>query len=399
MLKKEVLLAYFLEIPNFLSIFIYPIFLISTSPILLDISKSLGINVNNLSFIFTFSIIGNIIGQLTSILYNFRFRKYIVILTGYILLIPIIAFLIFVKYLYLFYIIYFLSGYIFGVIWIQANAFLLESKIENKNQLINISLVFFPVGAAVAPLLNSMLLAIKLSWRYLYIIIIIFIFIVIVLFVLLKRKTASKRHSIEKINFKEIFILRGNNKIFLITVLALFFYGITEAIIYTWSPTFFRIDKLLNSQSAGLTLTIFWISICVGRIIISTILCRIKPNIMIFALTLVSIIALILVILVNSKYAIFIVIGLIGLGYSGIFSLLFSTGSIIYEKGRNLIETILFVVTGIGASITPWLTGLSSRYNNTFSIILAIIFMSIITILIIVHIFYYRLYFTNRKTC
>lgn len=47
--RKQTLLAYLLETPNFLSIFLYPIFLISISSVLLDISNELYIKLDSLN--------------------------------------------------------------------------------------------------------------------------------------------------------------------------------------------------------------------------------------------------------------------------------------------------------------------------------------------------------------
>lgn len=98
---------------------------------------------------------------------------------------------------------------------------------------------------------------------------------------------------------------------------------------YTWSPTFFRIDKALSPVFAGLTLTVFWSAVSVGRIIISTILCKIKPYIMVIGISLLSLLSLFFMIFFSKGFLVFIAIGFVGLGYSGIFSLIFSIGSLI----------------------------------------------------------------------
>jgi len=192
-LEKKIFLTYLQEIPNFLSIFLYPIFLISISPILLDISNELNINLGSLNLIISFLIIGVIIGQLTSSLFNLKFRRFVIITALYILLIPITLSIIFITQLYLFYILYFISGYILGVIWIQANGFLLESDIENKNRLINVALIFFPIGAVIAPLISIIISSLKLNWRYLYVIIIFLIIITLALYIILKRKNKPNK--------------------------------------------------------------------------------------------------------------------------------------------------------------------------------------------------------------
>jgi MFS transporter, FHS family, glucose/mannose:H+ symporter len=398
--KREIFVAYLLETPNFLSIFIFPIFLISTSPILLDISKELNISLINISFIFSFLIIGDIAGELTSFLYNIKFRKFAIILVSYFVLIPITVSFIFVTKLYLFYILYFISGYILGVVWIQANSFLLESRIENKSRLINISLIFFPFGAAMAPLLNTFISILNLNWRYLYIFTIVIIILAIILYIIMKRNTKNNSEKyIEKKGFKSIFTNKNYNRIFIITALILLFYGIAEAIIYTWSPTFLRIDKVLSPVLASLTLTIFWSAVSVGRIIISTILCKIKPYTIVIGLSLLSLFSLFFMIFFSKGFVVLIAIGFVGLGYSGIFSLIFSTGSLIYKNGKNILETILFVISAIGGSLTPYLTGITSKLNIKFSMLLALISMVFIILLLLINMINYKRFVGNQNVC
>ncbi|MCL4385695.1 MAG: MFS transporter [Cyanobacteria bacterium] len=398
--RKQTLLAYLLETPNFLSIFLYPVFLISISPVLLDISNELHINLDSLNLIISFLIIGNIIGQLTSAFLNIKIRRFFIIIASYILLIPITLLLIFITRLYLFYILYFISGYILGVIWIQANGFLLESNIENKNRLVNIALIFFPVGAIFAPSISIIISNLRLNWRYLYILTIIFIVLILLAYILMKRKdNPSKKVNDEKVEFKGIFMNKNYNKIFIISILMLFFYGITEAVIYTWSPTFFRIDKALSAKLAGYTLMIFWFAVTLGRALVSTILCRIKPYIMALWLSVISLVSLFFMVIVSNGYFIFLTIFFVGLGYSGIFPLIFSTSSLIYPKDKGILETILFVITSLGASLAPYLTGMMLRLNAKYSISIALIFMALISFLLIINIINYKRFVRNQNVC
>ena len=397
---KKIFLTYLQEIPNFLSIFLYPIFLISISPILLDISNELNINLGSLNLIISFLIIGVIIGQLTSSLFNLKFRRFVIITALYILLIPITLSMIFITQLYLFYILYFISGYILGVIWIQANGFLLESDIENKNRLINVALIFFPIGAVIAPLISIIISSLKLNWRYLYVVIIFLIIITLALYIILKRKNKpNKKIDNEKYAFREIFVNKNYNKIFIVSALTLFFYGITEAVIYTLSPTFFRIDKALPAQLASLTVTIFWLAVTIGRILVGIIVCRIKPFILASWLTVLSLISLTLMIFAGKGYIIFLVVFFVGLGYSGIFPLIFSNACLIYTKGKGILETILFVITSLGASIAPYLIGLTLKLNIKFSMSIALIFIVLVSILIILNIINYRKFIKNQNVC
>lgn len=399
MREKDSFIDYLKETPNFLSIFIFPIFFMTAGPMLLEMSKSTGISSGDFSLIFTFFTTGSILGQLTSIFYNKKFKKIVVILASYIIIIPFLLLLTFIKNLFLFYLLYFLIGYFAGVIWLQATKYILENKIKNKDRLTTIFLSFYPIGNIAAPLLASALIKNNINWRYSYYIILILVIIVFILYLLFKLRRTDKisLEDEEKINFKKVFTNKKINLIFTLGCLLLLLYCISETVISTWSPTFLRSDRLFDIQLASLAVSIFWIAILAGRIIISFIAGRFKTNIIILILSLIALASMFFLIIFKSKYTILTFIGLAGLGCSGIITLGISSASTIYEKGRGVLASIVFAAVNIGVSAAPFLTRFTSRYNMTFSITIAPIFMLFTSIIIIIKIFYENKT-VNKKT-
>jgi predicted MFS family arabinose efflux permease len=387
--RRDSFRDYLIEFPNFLSIFIFAIFFISLGPILLDISTTTGIDVGNLNLIFTFYTVGSVIGQLTSVLYNKKFKALNIILTGFIVLIPITFSLSFSNTLIAFYILYFIAGYILGVIWIQANRNIIRSKVENKDRLTTIALSFYPVGAFAAPFIASTIVSNNLSWRFLYYIISLIIIIIIIFYLTITRKVKYDTIKQEEVlSFKEIFLCKNKNTIFILTTFLLVAYCISETVIATWSPTFLRSEKMFDIQSAALFVSIFWISIIAGRVIVGFLAGKIKANYMVLILSGIAVASMFFMFLSDSKYFIFIAVIFAGLGFSGIFPLLISSGSTIYKKGKGVLLTILFASANLGISTSSYLTRFVSQHNMTLSVFLSIIFMSVTMILIIFHIFY-----------
>ncbi len=386
--RKDNFKDYLVEIPNFLSIFVFAFFFMVASPMLIDIAVSTGIDTGNLSLVFTFYTIGAVVGQLTSVLYNRKFRKLYVIIASYIIAILFIVFLSFSNNLYLFYILYLLIGYLLGVIWIQANEYILESKVKNKDRITTIALSFYPVGAFTAPFVASSVIRSGLSWRFSYYVIIFIISVTIILYLALiggrgGRKVIEEK---EKVSFKEIFTDIRRNIIFLLITASIVFYCASETIISAWSPTFFRSERMFDIETAGLVISIFWISIIIGRIVVSSMAGKIRSGYVMLGLSAVAIISMIFMVLLKSRYVILIVVGLTGLGFSGMFPLLISSGSAVYKKGKGVLITILFAASNIGISIAPFVTRLISRYNITFSVSLAIIFMFLAMLLLIAYV-------------
>jgi FHS family glucose/mannose:H+ symporter-like MFS transporter len=393
--EKDRFTDYLAEIPNFLSAFIYSIFFNLASPILIEISKSTGILTTNLGFIFTFFTIGAALGQLTSVFYNRRFKKIQVIIAGYIVLIPLTVIIGFSNNKYLFWGLYLLSGYIFGVIWMQANQFILVSKVRNKERIITIFLTFYPIGAFIAPFISSSIISAGFSWRLVYYIVIFMISINIILYILLlRRKNESAAIQDEaKLPLREVFTDKTKNLIFILLFLAICFYSSSEAIIATWTPTFLGLARNLPVQPASFSLNLFWLFVIIGRFIILTISGKIKSTKIMLVISTLAIISMLVFTFIYNKYLIFILISIAGLGYSAMFPMLISAGSTLYEKGRGLLATFLFLASNIGLALAPAVIKFSSKVSMQLSISFSFILMAVVTIIVLL-----IAYLFNRKT-
>ncbi len=385
MLEKDRFIDYLAEVPNFLSIFIFSIFYNVASLMLIEISKSTGIATTNLSLVFTFYTIGAVIGQITSVIYNRKFRKIQIILAGYVLTIPVAIVITFNSNLILFYILYLVSGYLLGVVWIQANQFVLENKIKNKDRIVTILLTFYPMGALVSPLISSTIIRMNLGWRFAYYIIVFLIVLNMILYVLIlaRRKEEARDDSNSRPGFKEIFTDRIKNIVFLLVCMAIVFYCISETVVATWAPTFFRISKNLDIQSAGYALTLFWLFVVIGRGITLFLAGRVKAVKIMLVISILAIISMAIAIFMHSRILIYVFIAAAGIGYSAMFPLIISTGSTLYERGRGVLATGLFAASNIGITIAPFLTRFSSSRNMILSISFSFIFMIIVSLIIL----------------
>ncbi len=376
--------GYLIEFPNYLSNLLFAIYFLLASPILLDISMDTGLDPGNLSLIFTLYTGGGIMGQLTSVFYSRKFKRVNIIVTAFILLIPITSMLVFVNSLILFYLLYFIAGYILGLVWIQANANVFESKVKNKDRITTIALTFYPIGAFFAPMIASAIVRSSFSWRYIYAVIIGLIIVTIILYVLITRKIDySLEKDKQKSSLKKIFSNKTNNILLAIISFSLITYAVSETVISTWSPTFFRLARSFDVAEAGLVGSLFYISIIMGRVIVSSIAGKVKNSIIMIALAILATVSISISFIANSSILIFITIFLAGLGFSGLFPLLISNGNKVFEKGKDLIATILFAAGNIGISIAPFLTRIISQNNLFLSVFLASIFMMATLVLIL----------------
>ncbi|MGM0365357.1 MAG: MFS transporter [Actinomycetota bacterium] len=377
--------GYLIEFPNYLSIFLFSIYFLLASPILLDISADTGLDPGNLSLVFTLYTIGGISGQLTSVFYSRRFNRFSIVVSAFLILIPVTVLLFFAHTLLMFYILYFLAGYILGLVWIQANANIFESKVKNKDRITTIALTFYPVGAFFAPMIASSIVKSSLDWRYIYGVIIGVTVITISLYIIITRKIQYvEEKDKKKFPLTEIFGNKRNNILLVIVSFTIITYCIAEMVMSTWSPTFYRLSRSFDVGEAGYVVSLFWLSIIIGRVIVGAIAGKVRNIVIMITLAALAIISVSFSIFINSNTLIFIGIFFSGLGFSGLFPLLISSGNKVFEKGKDLIATVLFAAANIGISIAPFLTRAISENNLFMSVFISAIFMAATLIFIIV---------------
>ncbi len=391
MQKKDRFADYLIELPNYLTIFITPIYFLTIGPMLIEISRDTGFSAENLNLIITFFTIGLVVGQLTSIIFNRFLKKYVILTTGYVFQICLLIVLSFAKGLLLFYVLYIILGYVAGVIWIQATNYILESKINNKPRLTTIFLSFYPIGNFTAPFIASGLIKNNLNWRFSYYITA-FIALVIILLYFFVKKINRKENIInekpEKISFRQVFKLKHMNIIFIMGCLLLFFYVIPETIFATWTATFLRKLRFFEIDKASLAVSIFWMAIFAGRMIVSTFAGKIKSNYIMLFLSAMGVISMAFFAFAKLPVFIYISITFAGLGCSGVFTLGFADASTVYEKGRGLLASIIFALVNFGTSITPFITKFISSYSLSWSVGIASIFLFLTFSTIIIKIIY-----------
>jgi fucose permease len=390
---------YFKEIPNYLSFFVSAAFVGSMSPILIEIGKTFIIDPKDISLIFASITIGGVAGRITSFFYRIRFKNRHIIIGAYALLSILIAILSQLKNLTLFFIIYFLSGYLLGIILVIASENLFESTVNNKERLVTIATSFAPLGSIIFPLITSALVKNGYDWKYLYYILLFLTVLMAILYLTMDRRhKQSVSASEQRLIFRGIFTNKNNNVIFILMSFCILFYVMAEFVIANWSPTFFRIKGMVDVQGAGYMLSIFWILIILGRFLVSFLAGRIKILYIMLMLTLISLVSTVFLILSRNSLTIYLFIGLAGLGYSGLYTMIFYSGSIIYRKGRGTLSTLMLLSSGIGQFIASWTTKTVSKYNVSLSMYTGVFFICTLLILIIVIIFYKKLSYSNSLT-
>jgi FHS family glucose/mannose:H+ symporter-like MFS transporter len=388
-MKKKFFFAYILEIPNFLSLFIFAFFMSATSPILIEVSKTLGASPERMNLIITFFMVGVTIGIISNIFLALRFKNKHIVLGCYILLIPVLIGLVLAGSLAVFYTLYLLAGFLLGIIWINANNNMVEGQVKNKDSVVNIGHVFFALAALTSPIISSNLITTEAGWKYLYYIVIFLAVISVVLYLVFEKWRSGPVQIVrERISLRSIFDDRGKNIFMVISILILVFYFILETVIFSWFPTFLRLGRSFDVFQAGYTLSFFWIGILAGRLIISVLSYRIKADHILFGLSVLSIISLSIAIFSRVPVLNYTGIGLAGLGFSGFVPLMISSSSEIFKQRKDIVLTIILAIGISSNALGPVIASFIAGYNLTMSVAVSIIFMSGALIFLVIRYFY-----------
>ncbi len=383
-MKNNNFVNYLLEFPNFLALFIFSFFMVLASPILINISEYFGVTPENMNIITTFFLIGQVMGIITFVFLSRKFRGNKIIISTYILLFPALAGLVLTPSLIFFYILYLISGLLLGIVFINANISMFEGKVKNKDSVVNLGHSFFAMGALVSPIFASNLVNRDMNWRIIYLIFIGLTFISFVAFLLANWRKAGTQDKREALPVKELFRNRSKNIYIILTVTLMLLYIMAEVTIFSWAPTFYRIEKLFDIYSAGLMVSIFWVGILAGRLLISFLSYKIKGGTLLIFLSVISMVGLFVGIFSGNKIIILIGAGIIGIGFSGIPPLLISSAGKIFSAGKEVPLTILFSIGITGGSLIPFAIKLIAEYSLLFSIAISIVFMAVFTVFVFI---------------
>ncbi len=130
--------------------------------------------------------------------------------------------------------------------------------------------------------------------------------------------------------------------------------------------------------------------VIIGRLIVLIIAGRIKSIKIMLVISTLAVISMLVFSFIYNKYLIFVLISIAGLGYSALFPMLISTGSTLYEKGRGLLATFLFLASNIGLAVAPVITKFSSKVSMQLSISFSFILMAVVTLIILIIAFLFK---------
>jgi len=292
-------------------------------------------------------------------------------------------------------IVYFTIGMSGGFIETTISLMLPEINKGQAGYYLNISQVFFGIGAFAGPYISSIVVRIGLNWKLSYYFLAFLSFISFLIFSILRVKCKSlitisdfNSSNTNKSNHdKKIKISALTIKLLLLFSFTMLMYIASEDGLNAWIPTFFRLERGFSAYQASQILSFYWLAIAAGRLFIGLMAKKINLMKITIIISIFGFLSTFAGIMVENKYLNLIFFMLAGLFYSGIWPNIVALSMQYFknDKRRDSFVSIIIAVGGIGALISPWMIGSIFKISSLFiGLLVCVLFIFIEVILIII---------------
>lgn len=321
-------------------------------PLLTDISREFSLSMSQSGLLFTINYMGFLSFVFIGGILSERFGKKNIILISLIgLSLSLFMFGVSSKIIFAFIAIFFVGG--FGSI-IQSSVISLVAHLNssNKDYFINLAQMFLCAGAASGPILIVVMMTIGNSWRINYFILSALMFILFCIVINLK---VNEKPILEKTNLNNLRDILSNKRFLMICICMALYSGL-ELGVWGWMSTFMKKEMALSKNAAILIVSVFWISMTIGRILCGKLIKFFNIKKIIILLLLLSGFAVLLSGFLKGGVVTLLLVIAIGLSFSSIYPFLLSIGSTISSSSSSF--AIIVGSGGIGIVIIPFFIGL-----------------------------------------
>ena len=381
------------------AISIFAITFTIASPIIIEIGGSASQDISNMGLLMTLFSTGFVTGSLlTSILTRFFHKSLILNIAMLIQTIFILIFGFSISFTPML-LIYFVIGMCGGFIETLVSLILPEINKGESGYYMNISQVFFGIGAFAGPYISSLIINAGFNWKFSYFLLAFLAFLNFLFFSILRIKYKNKYFS----NNKNITVELKNNeskskignstdgiensaiKIFILLSFAMILYVASEDGLNAWIPTFFRMEKNYSPYQASQVLSFYWLAMAVGRLLIGLLSKKINLMLLTIVISIGGFLFTLAGILVHNRYLNLIFFIMIGLFFSGIWPniVALSMEYLKYDKRRDTFVSLIISFGGIGALMAPWIVGRIFKVSNLFIGLLSCALFMLIEIILL----------------
>jgi FHS family glucose/mannose:H+ symporter-like MFS transporter len=260
----------------------------------------------------------------------------------------------------LMYVIGFVSGLAFGSIEAIIGTLIIESIHDKKAMAMSRLEVFFGVGALIMPLIASWMINIG-YWRFSFYIIGGMALLLALGFKLLPFGQAdehlAKKNSNRTTAYTPLLYTKKEKYILLFCIVFFVIYVGSEMSLVNFLPSFLIVNLNLDSSSAALSVTCFWVTMVIGRLFTSFIADKVNYASFLLWSCLGTLIFTTLFVFVSNSWSAFVIIMLIGLFMSGIFAVSLLYANKLLPGKIEKTTSILIASGGVGGALMPLVIG------------------------------------------
>jgi fucose permease len=254
---------------------------------------------------------------------------------------------------------FFIGGF-GGILESQVGALITALNPERPSYYLNLSQVFFGVGAVVGPVAAGVLLAQGGDWRLCYVALGGLTLLITGLFVAIR---APQLAATDRMRWSAFTALVRDRQFQLICLCMLFYTG-AEVGSWGWMSTFLTRSIGFSIVESSIAVGVFWTAMTVGRLLCGWLTLRYPLRSIVIALACASAAATLISGFSSAKLVIWVLIAALGLAYSSQWPLIAAYGSERYTASSGTVFALLVGSGGLGTTVVPYLMGLVGEQVN-----------------------------------
>lgn len=354
--------------------FIYGFYLVTIGSVLVHIGTLFNINYKTQSLIFPFNFLGQVviiffIGYLSD-----RIQKKFIHLISLVLISISCLFFLYINEYYLFLILFFIVGTLASSINFTTDNVISDTFLEKKGIYLNITHMYFGLGALLAPIIFIFLYSKTNNFRIIFLVLTLFS-----IFTLLLILPIRYPERVERNNFSSVLnILK--QRTFIFVCISLIIVAGTQMTISSWLPTLLQNDFGITQKIANYSLSIFWFTVVVGRILTAFI----SKKVSIIKLIQIQAGLLFIILMTSgffkSYYLIIVLYILFGIVTGGLQPLLIALALTKYKRNSGVSLGLLYSNASLGMLLIPTAVGIFGDYYPFYNVIP---FLSIFSLVIL----------------
>lgn len=324
------------------------------SPLLSEISQSFSLSLSEAGILFTAEFAGFIAFILVGGFLADKFgKKLIISISLFGMVISIFLFTLTGSFAAAMALMVLIGGF-GGVIESMATAMVSDLNDVNRSFYVNLSQVFFGIGAIIGPLAAGFIISSGADWRVCYYILGALLVILSFLFTAWKMPELPRA---EAMSVRDVGKALKSRR-FIAICLCMTFYTGSEVGGWGWLSTLLKENMGFAAAKAGLAVAAFWTAMTAGRLLCGQLTFRFSLKRIVIILAGLSSIVTFLSVFAGSEILMWCVIVLMGLTYSSQFPLIVDLGTAGSSVSSGITVALLMGSGGVGSMAVPYLMGL-----------------------------------------